>query len=296
MPADVNFMRRYVMRFGKQGKNGFEIGNIRSARETALHISFSVEKSDAEDPNDAQVQIWNLSDKSLKVLDEKKCVIELKAGYGENMAVILTGTVTSAITTQENADRMTEIAVADGMVELRDTNLSLSLNGKVNTKTVYKRIAKEMGVPIVFAKDLSFKKFPHGFRYVGKAKGALQKVAGYCGHKWSIQNGVLQVTLPGRAVSARAYLLSSDTGLIGIPKRITIGSDDDAQTGWEVEYFLNGAIGINDVVQLKSSNASGYFRVYKVTIDGDNVEGDWICTAQLLRIKNQSKLDKKTRK
>lgn len=293
---DVNFMRRYVMKFGKQGKNGFEIGNINDARETALHISFSVEKSDAEDPNDAKVQIWNLSDKSLKALDQKKCIVELKAGYGDNMAVILTGTATSVVTTRENADRMTEIAVADGMAELKDTNLSLSLNGKVGTKTVYERIAKEMGVPILFAKDLSFKSFPHGFRYVGKAKGALQKVAGYCGHKWSIQNGVLQVTLPGRAVSTRAYLLSSDTGLIGIPKRITIGSDDDSQTGWEVEYLLNGAIGINDIVKLKSSTANGYFRVYKVTIDGDNVEGDWICTAQLLRINSQSKLDKKAAK
>lgn len=28
-----------------------------------------------------------------------------------------------------------------------------------------------------------------------------------------------------------------------------------------------------------------YFRVYKLTIDGDNLEGDWICTAQLLEVK-----------
>ena len=52
-----------------------------------------------------------------------------------------------------------------------------------------------------------------------------------------------------------------------------------------MKYFLNGAIGVNDTVQLKSDRASGYFRVHKVTIDGDNMEGDWICTAQLVRIK-----------
>ena len=83
------------------------------------------------------------------------------------------------------------------------------------------------------------------------------------------------------------YVLSSDTGLIGTPKRIVIGSNKEnekAQTGWEVEYLLNGAIGINDTVQLESHMARGYFRVHKVTFDGDNMEGDWVCTAQLLEI------------
>ena len=54
-----------------------------------------------------------------------------------------------------------------------------------------------------------------------------------------------------------------------------------------------GVIGVNDAIELKSTIANGYFRVHKVTIDGDNLEGDWICTAQLLKIKADSKLDAK---
>ena len=61
-----------------------------------------------------------------------------------------------------------------------------------------------------------------------------------------------------------------------------------------MEYFLNGAIGVNDVIQLQSSTANGYYRVYKVTVDGDNLQGDWICTAQLLEIKADAALDAKT--
>lgn len=291
--GNENFMRRYTMKCGKMGSKGFQIGNINDARETALHVSFSIEKSNAESPNDAKVQVWNLSDQNLKILDTTDCIVELKAGYGDNMVLVLVGNITSVITTKENADRMTEMTVVDGRVELRDTAISVSLNGKVNAKDVYQRIANAMGVSIVFAKDLSFNILPNGFSYVGKAKNALQKIAGCCGHKWTIQNQVLQITWPGRPVSTRGYLLSSDTGLISVPKRITIGSGTEAKIGWEVEYFLNGAIGINDVVQLKSSTANGYFLVYKVTMDGDNLEGDWICTAQVLEIKAQTKLDKK---
>ena len=57
--------------------------------------------------------------------------------------------------------------------------------------------------------------------------------------------------------------------------------------------MLNGAIGVNDIVELRSKTISGYFLVYKVTIDGDNMGGDWLCTAQLLKIAEKPKMDKK---
>lgn len=291
--ADENFMRRYTLKAGRKGKKGFEIGNITSATQEALHVSFSIEKSNAENPNDAKVQIWNLSNTNLNIVEEKDCIVELKAGYGDNMALVLVGNISSAITTRENADRMTELQVVDGMVELRDSVISVSINGKVNCKEVYQRIANAMGLSIVFASDLSFKTLPNGFSYVGKAKNALQKLAKCCGHSWTIQNQVIQITWPGRSVSTKGYLLSSESGLINVPKKITIGSGDEEKTGWEVEYLLNGAIGVNDIVELRSSTANGYFLVHKITIDGDNMEGDWICTAQLLKIAAKPKLDKK---
>lgn len=288
-----NFLRRYILKAGGMGGSGFEIGNIESASQEALHISFSIEKSNAESPNDANVQIWNLSPANLNILEEKDCVVELKAGYGNNMALLLVGNVFSVITTMDGADRMTELQVVDGLAELRDAALSISINGQVNCKEVYEKIADAMGVSIVFANDLSYNTLPNGFSYVGNARNALQKLAGCCGHEWTIQNQVLQVTWPGRAVSAKGYLLDSDSGLVGIPKRISIGSGEEEMTGWEVEYFLNGAIEVNDIVQLHSSVADGYFLVHKVTMDGDNMEGDWICTAQLLMIASMPELDQK---
>lgn len=283
MVANENFMRRYIMNCGVEGEKGFQIGNINSATETALHISFSIEKSSVESPNNAKVQIWNLSDTNLKVLDTKDCIVELKAGYRDNIALILVGNVSSAITVKDGADKMTELEIVDGLVELRDANISISLNGKIDGKDLYEHIANAMGITITFANDLTYKIFPNGFSYVGKAKNALHKVANACGHIWSIQNGILQITAEGKAISTRSYLLTGETGLIGIPKRIAINSG--AETGWEIEYFLNGAINVNDVVQIKSSVINGYYLVNKITINGDNFEGDWTCTAQVLEIK-----------
>lgn len=290
--SNKNWMRTYTLKAGKMGTKGFEIGNISSTTQDCLHVSFSVEKSSEESQNDAKVQIWNLSPQNLSILESEDCTVELKAGYGNNRSLIFVGNVASAITTLDNADRLTELTVVDGLVELRDTNISVSINGAVDGKVVYQTIADAMGVSVKYAPDLWFRIVPNGFSYVGKAKGALQKIADFCGQSWSIQNQVLCVTWPGRPIVTQGYLLSADTGLINIPKRITIGSGKESKSGWEVEYLLNGAIGVNDIVMLSSSTASGYFLVYKVTMDGDNMDGDWVCTAQLLKIADAPKLDK----
>lgn len=287
MAYEKNWLRTYTLKAGKAGAKGFEIGNTKSVDQTVLHISFSIEKSDAESANTAKVQIWNLSDKNLKILEEKDCVIELKAGYGNNRTLLLAGNVTSVITTSDNADKMTELEVVDGRVALRDTNIKISLNGVVSSKTVYGMIASKMGLSIKFAKGLTFKKMPNGYSFVGKGRTALKKMACCCGHMWSIQNGVIQVTEKGKPVSTLGYLLSPETGLISIPKRITISKSSKKkkeQTGYEVQYFLNGAVGINDTVKIKTEKVNGYFRIYKVVHDGDNIEGDWVSTAQVIKL------------
>lgn len=286
--ANENFLRTYTMRCGKRGKKGFEIGNTKNNTDPVLHVSFSIEKSETESPNTAKVQVWNLSPKSLKILDLKDCVLELKAGYGDNRPLVLLGDISSVITTPEDADRMTEIEVVDGMVALRNGTVSVSFNGNVNAKKVYRKFAKALGIPIVFAKGLKFKNIPNGFSFVGKARVGLKKLARMCGHSWSIQNGILQVTKKGGSISTKGYLLNEDTGLVGVPKRITISTSTKSkktQTGWEIQYFLNGAIGVNDIVKIQSKECNGYFLVKKVTMDGDNYEGDWVCTAQVIKIK-----------
>ena len=291
-----NFYRSYLLSVGKNGGSGFQVGNVSGPTADALHVSFSVEKSDSETANTAKVRVWNLSERNLRILDTKDAILELKAGYGNNMALILVGNVTYVSTSADGADRVTEIEVADGRAALRDTNVSVSRNGTVNTRDLYEYLAAQMGMAVVFAKDLSFVTLPNGYSFVGKGRTALQRVAEANGHKWTVQNGVIQITLPGRAVNTRGYLLNSDSGLIGVPKRILIsqsGKDTESLTGWEVEYLLNGAIGVNDVVQLESGAANGYYRVHKVTMDGDNMVGDWICNAQLLEIRASAKLDKK---
>ena len=280
----TKFDRRYTLRCGQRGNDGFEIGTNDGVQQ--LHINFSVEKADVKAANTAKIQIWNLSETNLSVVEQKDCVIELKAGYGSDQAVVLVGNVTTSTTVMDNADRMTEIEVVDGRVELRDTMISISLNGQVDSREVYSTIATSMGLPIIMADELQFPVIPDGFYFVGKARACLTKIADYCGHAWTVQNGVLQVTYPGRPLGNVAHEISSDTGLVDIPKKITISSAEgqESLSGYEITYLMDASIGVNDIVFVRSRNVTGYFRVHKVTMDGDNMEGDWICTAEVMQI------------
>lgn len=283
-----NFDRQYRLTIGKAGGTGSEIGETSKSQPVALHVNFSIQKSDLEAQNTARVTVWNLNKQHLAALDEKDCALALKAGYGNRLALIFAGIVTTSTTTKDGADVKTEIEVVDNLVEVRDTYVTVSYTGTVNWKTIMDDVANQMGVAVSYSYNAEFVDIPNGFSFVGQGKEIMSKGCKCCGLVWSLQNGVMQVKKPGDVMSKEVYVLSADTGLLGIPARVTEAATQGqsaSEIGWDVEYFLNGAIHVDDYVKLESNKVSGYFRVYSIDITGDNVTGDWICKARLKEVK-----------
>ena len=147
----MNWRRTYTLKAGVRNQTGFLVGNVESADQIALKIDFEIEKADVKSPNTGKITIWNLSDDNLKILEQEKCIVELKAGYDMTMPLALVGAVASVTTSPDNADRQTELQVADGLISVRDIYITVSLNGVVKSQDLYALIANEMGLPIVFA-------------------------------------------------------------------------------------------------------------------------------------------------
>ncbi len=282
-----NFDRQYRLTIGKAGGTGSEIGETSKSQPVALHVNFSIQKTDLEAQNTGRVTVWNLNKQHLAVLDEKDCALALKAGYGNRLALIFAGIVTNSTTSLDGADVKTEIEVVDNLVEVRDTYVAISYTGTVNWKTIMDDVANQMGVAVTYSYNAEFVDIPNGFSFVGQAKEIMNKGCKCCGLVWSLQNGVMQVKKPGDVMSKEVYVLSADSGLLGIPARVTEAAaqgEAEPEIGWDVEYFLNGAIHVDDYVKLESKKVSGYFRVYSIDITGDNVTGDWICKARLKEV------------
>jgi hypothetical protein len=288
--SDLNFHRTYVLKAGVEGQEGITIGNTDDATQKTLRITFDIEKGDSKSANTGSIKIYNLSDESQRLLEQTNVIVELSAGYNMTMPLVLVGAVSEISTSREDADIVTELEVADGLIALRDKYITISRVGTVQSKEICDLIAQTMGVTVVYAQELVFKEIPDGFSFVGKARDALTKITNYNGFTWSMQNQVLQIHYAGRPLDTRGYLLSPSTGLVDIPKKVKItgsssstSSTDKGQTGYEVKYLMNAAIGVNDYIELDSKYVNGYFVVKKVKISGDNRQGDWICTAQVLK-------------
>lgn len=287
MASYQNFDRQYRLAAGQAGGTGFEIGETSETQPVPLHINFSLQKSDLETQNTGRVTVWNLNPSQLAALNEKDCVVSLRAGYGNQLPLIFAGIVSYVCTSLDSADRKTEIEVIDNLVEVRDTYVTVSYNGTVNWKTIFDDVAAQMGVAISYSYNAEFVDISNGFSFVGLARDIMTKGCKCCNLSWSLQNGVMQVKKPGDVMSKEVFVLSPDTGLLGIPARVVLTQEDSTaenQLGWDVEYFLNGAINIDDYVKLESETVTGFFRVYSLEISGDNVSGDWICKARLLEV------------
>ena len=279
-----NFDRQYRMAAGPAGGTGFEVGQATDDQPVPLHVTFSLQKSDLETQNDGKIEIWNLNDEELAILNEEDCVVSMRAGYGDKLSLIFTGIVTYASTTMDSADRKTEIEVVDNLIEIRDTYISVSYSGTVNWKTIFDDVAAAMGVAVSYSYNATFTDVSNGYSFVGLARDIMTKGCDCCGLSWSLQNGVMQVKKSGDTMDKEVYVLSAETGLIGIPARVVVTEDEEEGNtlGWDVDIFLNGAINVDDYVYLESDVVTGYYRVYSIEYTGDNQASDWICSIRLL--------------
>lgn len=278
-----NFDRQYTVSIGSKDGGGFEFGG----EPFPLHISFSFSKADVMTMNTGQVSVWNLSpaQRAFLIDGEEKIYLTLRAGYGRRLFKIFSGLVSFSTTSMDGADLRTDIDVIDTLSEYKDTFVSLSYDGVVDWKNVTEDIASQMDVAIQYSDDAEFGSTENGFQFVGNGAEMLTKAVDCNGLAWTIQDGEIHVKKPGGIMHNTYNEISAATGMIEIPKRVIIaGSTEtgDKIVGWDVRFLLNAAVGVDDLVYLKSKEVSGYFRVYSLQYTGDNVSGEWVCQARLV--------------
>lgn len=295
------FDRVVSLVIGEAGGKGKELSGLR--------IAFNVEKGATQRPNSCTVQVWNTAPSTRTLIETIGNVLILQAGYKEDigLATIFSGNVTRALTTREGPDWITELEIQDGFLEFRDTKTSLSFGKGATVQQVITKIASEFKLPVrKLPDDIAKKTYPAGFAFVGRVRDAMDKACENAGLEWSIQNREIQIIKKGGTFKQKAYVLSSDSGMVGSPKKeiktmtekaaakegITIKQkgvskstekDADGETqevlqvaGYQVTSLLQPLIEPGGYVQIKSKSIDGeFFRVEEVTHVGDTHGNDW---------------------
>lgn len=276
--------------------------------ENNLHIGFSIDKDTTRESNKAKLEIYNLAEATRKKVETADTEVEIYAGYERAGGAILAfrGTVTYGFTRDAGTDCITTLDLADGTKAMRDSYCSLSYAPNTSAKTIIQRCANEMGVPVVYGDEVGeLESYKNGFSYYGQADGALTEICNALGLSWSIQNNVLNIILAGGTSTNRGLVFSPQSGLVGVPERITQAEyksnksnpkktqkekakkeEPRKKAGWRINTLLVPSVNPADMVKVESKWITGWFRVEKVSHRGDYNGTNWGSAMELIEVQN----------
>lgn len=262
------------------GREAWAIVNDAEVR--GLRLVFKAKKSRKPDPNNLDLKIYNLAPHRRTSLSQAKAPpVILVAGHAGATQVIFSGLARTIDHVREGADWVTHIQSGDGEQALSQFGAS-SFGPGAGLADVVEELTKQMGVSagdaLAQLRRGDFaggsKTFLQGFTSAGRAVLDLDKALKSAGIEWSIQDGALQLTDPGKATQERAFVLSADSGLIGSPAHGAPGKNGEPPL-LKAKCLLNGAIRPARTISLQAIARQGFYRVETVEHAGDTHGQDW---------------------
>lgn len=268
-----------------------------------LRIAFEVRQALNGQPAITEVYIYNLSSETMNKFkgdDEQFTTgqdFSLYAGYEGNIGLIFQGQVfqfrrgresptdTYLCIIAQNADIQHNFAVVKG-------TLAAGHNLEQRKQAIIKAF-QDNGVKNGYlAPAVNETKAPRGKTYFGLASDYLNEYADNNNQDWAYgEDGEITVVDRKQPANPKAYLLSTATGLIGMPQLTA--------SGLSAEILLNPKIRLNDQVQIdegivqtenfdtgygqqeldkpfkQAFGANGYYRVVGISHSGDTRGDTW---------------------
>lgn len=276
-----------------------------------MHFRFSTKQQDVESPNNCSIRVYNLSEDTVKALTKFEYTrVVLQAGYANaGYGVIFDGTITWFRKGKENAtDHFLDILASDGDMAYNFAVVNKTVAAGSNPGERVKVIIDEMAKKGTLAGNImqfTGGVLPRGKVLFGMARALLRQETVTHGATWSILNGQVNVTpltgyLPGEAV-----VLTSLTGLVGIPEQTTDGmmatcllnprllvgglvKIDNKSINQLIQQNPNAApIAFNQytgIQNLATVAADGLYRLYVVEHDGDTRNTNWYTNITALAV------------
>ena len=226
-----------------------------------MHFTFEVKNSDSEGPNTCAIRLFNLSADTVREITGRTPVeytkLVLQAGYESSFGVIFDGTIKQFRRGRVNAtDTYLDILAAASDLEYNFGVCNTTLAAGATQQQIAEAITKEMKLlPGTIQPDSGLRvtggALPRGKVLWGLGRAQLRNLAASMGSTWNIDNGKVNVTpltgyLPGEAV-----VLSSTTGMVGIPEQ--------TDQGIKVRCLLNPRIRIGGLVQIDQASVNKTF-------------------------------------
>lgn len=285
MANQTQVNRIYELKVGDTSTgNGLLISNN-------LQISFDVSKSSSnkDRSNSATIEVYNLSDDSLKLIDVDYPFASLSVGYRDiGLKQIISGQVTDVTTRKSGTDRITQLTIGSAYVKLNHELISKTLPpGRV--RDAYEALAKEIGITRTVFNSVNIESpIIHGYPLSGTKREMLDELSEKYGTDWQIDDDTLYVHDSDRGNSEKfelAYVISKYTGLIDNAYR-TSGDvrrsekDKVKKPGIQFKCLLNPDIVAGSILKLEDTLIQGWVKVDSLRHIGSWRENDWYTEVQ----------------
>jgi hypothetical protein len=248
-----------------------------------LRVSFKIEKTPDSEPNKGDITIYNLSEKTRSIFEEKQVRIALYAGYiGTNPSPILRtnlfsskeilglfkGNVKKFEHAKEGPDILTKIECGDGDDNFIKKTFDKGYPPNTNLRTVFSDLSNALGLPNGSQIEIPDQPISNGACFSGMVRDHLDNICNRFDLEWSIQDEGLQIVEKNGFTQDGIVFLNSQTGLVGSPKK--------TKDGIEFNCLLQPVIKPGRRVKIESMFFNGNFIARNVYHDGDSHQGDFL--------------------
>lgn len=255
---------------------------------TDLQVTFDISKSsdNKKKTNSAAIEIYNLSDEHIKLLDTDYPAAVFEAGYLDTGGAqrLFSGQVTHVTTRKSGTDRITQVTLGTGYVELNHQVLSEFVPEGQSPKDAANRIVKAIGADRgVFNGTNLNNPLLYGYPLSGTPKEMLNELCEKYACNWQLDDGVVYIHDNDRGNSEKfqeAYVLSKYTGLIETPYRVSgdrqrSKKDKVKKPGVQMKILLNPDIRAGDIIRLEDTLITGWFKVESLRHTGGWRSPSW---------------------
>lgn len=225
-----------------------------------ITINFNVSKATFGDVNSASIVVYNLDavtreciyQDRLLLNPEKRKMVTLEAGYGDTLTLVCLGYIQQCYSERKGTDFVTTIDVLDPDILTQYT--SVTFQAGTTFEEAYKFLVSQFPTLKQGECGQLNGTFKTPTVFEGNGFWALNELTG--GHSF-VDNGVINTLNDNETLQGyQAYLISSETGLLGTPKRY------DALL--EVNMLFEPTIRVGQLVEIQSETWSAFNGQYKV--------------------------------
>lgn len=263
---------------------------LTSLQVEGLRISFEVIKDLRGYPNLARIDIYNLNrDSRAKVQNEFDQII-LNVGYEGNIKTLFVGKIKNVTHSKQGPDLITTIHAGDGQKDFEESFSSFTLAEGATLGDIISRVIEDLSqsaLGLVQDVDLSQDKL-QGYSASKTSVKILDELANEYNFDWVIEQDTIKL-IDRESVENVEFEISEHSGMINSPSITEIGADvtfllnPEVLPGRVISIVSVGAnVGIANL-QFRSretvrTEATGRYRVVKVTHVGDTHTDDWFST------------------